>query len=928
MQRKLFQKIFTATITFILLLTGVASGAENKNGLCKELQLADIPVADNTNNWHVPEGSMRLVQHYNNQLVAGSDAYCVLPGGQTPTWSSPSCKGRTLWYGHDGIDLHRKGGPANVDDVFALSNAIVILSHKDKLHGRWGANIILATRPNKYSNEILTFQYAHLYEEHKNNKLIYTSRKVDACDIVETGQSLAKVGGTGRWPTHLHFSVRRWANVEALNKSIGTKGDELFGKGYARASNILKTKHFLDPLGLIYQSFLDFQQDENGNMTGDKNLMPFVINMRAYGIEYGLYDGTYGAFKPVKRRELARWLKIATMQENKDQQIATFDDVAKNDPDFSYIEALTTYPELVSVINAEHTCSSSGHNFCPNEEVNRAEALKMTVLAFYANEYQSFYNDYFWFIKAESFAGQLAGVLGIDQSMLFTDIKGDDWFSSYVYFGVKKGIVAIQKDHHFNPANSVTRQEMAKWVTLGYEEIHSLGPIGKTCGSIVCNQGEFCDMFELKCKQYASCIPTETTYCEVGGGYDACETNFQCNQGETKTQPCGNGGTETAFCNENCQWGQFGECKGSGPCKAGEQSSCGNCGIMICNTSNQWSPCQNQGECNAGITESKSCNQVGTQTHTCSSNCTWGNYTACTAICTPGQTQTQSCQSGSYTGTQTKTCNQTGNWGYWETCQVPQECTPGQTQTQSCQSGSYTGTQTKTCDQTGHWGIWESCTVQCECSSGACCDGCNYYSSTYGCKSWYEYRCTGNNPGDDAQKQQKRQSCNGYSSSCNGSIQSYGWFTQENCSTSQVCEMNNGISQCVADSTCSDQYILPTTQSCSSNPNASGNPTLCMNIQKISGSTFKYQICKQSGSFTSNYDYYLSDDSYLIKFTKYTGKANQQCSEWQPFSTSYINGYGSTNGAGLVVKVSSPTGCTEQACQYHTGGITIRKECL
>ena len=548
---------------------------------------------------------------------------------------------------------------------------------------------------------------------------------------------------------------------------------------------------------------------------------------------------------------------------------------------------MSRYPSPVPVVNPHHSCSEDGHYFCPDNDVNRAEALKMTVLSFYNDEYQAFYKKYFWQMKAGMALQSLAYVLKVRIDSLFSDVPLGEWFASYVYFGIYKGIVAMQPDGLFRPADPVSRQEMAKWVTLGYEYLNSPSVFSSVCDGLVCSKNEYCDVPTAKCSEIAYCVPSETLKCEVGGGYDACEQDPQCVSGETESQSCGNGGKQTRTCEDDCQWGQFGQCVGGGDCSAGQSMHCGNCGFMVCGADNHWGECLNQGVCSSGSVDTASCNGVGTKHRTCSSNCSFGAWSSCSA-----------------------------------------ECSPGQTQSQGCSSGGYSGTQSRTCDSSGHWGPFGSCVVNCECNSGVCCDGCHYGSSALKCKSWYEYRCAGNNPGDDAQQQLYKQYCSGHSSSCNGAIQGYGWGIKENCSSSQVCEMNNGVSHCIADSSCSDQFLASSTHSCYSNPSGSGNPTLCMDLQHSSGSVWRYRVCKSGGSFGNQFDYRLVDDHYLIHFTRYTESAGASCSPWHTVDVKYINGYGASNGAGLKVEVRSPAGCTANGCQYSTGGATIRKECL
>ncbi len=906
-------------------------------GVCSEPDV--VTKSENCDSVNLDEFLTANIQHPVLPLVGKTRGWRITQRYNT-WWDDPD----RYKAGHNGLDVGGEYGGSVIgkEKVYSAFPGQVVIS---RFNDGWGNSITIASKVNRYSDEIITLSYHHL-----------DKRFVASCNYVYAGDLIGMEGKSGdnKWLAHLHLTVRRWANKEHLlhwltygkedwhnaylvfgsNAYFGHNGKMFKGSYDPGISNIVAGNPYyeyghLNPDGLLRHYFLDFQTDNAGNMVGDKNLMPFVMRMQRYGIEFGHFDGSYGALDHVKRRELARWLKIASMQDDLPYSPAvTFDDVPFSDPDFPYIEVMSRYPSPVPVINPHHSCTKDGHTFCPDRDVNRAEALKMTVLAFYNDEYQAFYKKYFWQMKAGMALQSLAYVLKVPLDSLFSDVPLGEWFASYVYFGIYKGIVAMQPDGLFRPADPVSRQEMAKWVTLGYEYLNSSSDFVSICDDMVCAKDEFCDAPKNQCSEIAYCVPSETLKCEVGGGYDACEQDAQCSSGESESQSWGNGGTQTGVCGDDCQWGEFGQCVGGGECTTGQSLQCGNCGTMVCGSNHHWGACLNQGVCSPGYVETVSCNGVGTKKHTCEANCSFGAWSSCSAECSPGQTQSQSCSSGGYSGTQSRTCDSSGHWGPFGSCVVSQECSPGQTQSQSCSSGGYSGTQSRTCDSSGHWGPFGSCVVNCECSSGICCDGCHYDSSAFKCKSWYEYRCEGSNPGNDAQKQLYKQYCSGHSAGCDGAIKGYGWTTKEDCSSSQVCEMNNGVPQCVADTSCSDQFLTSSTHSCYSNPSGAGNPTLCMDLQHISGSSWRYRVCKSGSSFGNQFDYRLVDDHYLIHFTRYTENAGVSCSSWHSFDVKYINGYGASNGAGLKVEVRSPAGCIESGCQYSTGVATIRKECL
>lgn len=84
----------------------------------------------------------------------------------------------------------------------------------------------------------------------------------------------------------------------------------------------------------------------------------------------------------------------------------------------------------------------SDNTFRPANYVNRAEAMKIILLAKYSAE-------------------QISG-----GSMTFPDVKNSDWFAKYVAFGVSRGFISGYKDNKFHPANNLTRGEAAKIISL------------------------------------------------------------------------------------------------------------------------------------------------------------------------------------------------------------------------------------------------------------------------------------------------------------------------------------------------------------------------------------------------------------------------------------------------------------------------------
>lgn len=855
----------------VISMTGEALAKKQKNGVCKELKLSDIPVINNNGDWHMPEESMRITQTYNNSK---SEGWCKVGGVQAPG-SSPACDTRKTYYGHDGIDIHRYQGAAGVDGAFAVEDAIVIASQTWKQNSGWGESVAIALRVNAASEEILTFHYAHFHIDSEG-----TTRNFNACEEVKRGDELGKVGGSGGYPVHLHFTVRRWSNLATLKEAIGASGSALFENGYSYGKDsYLEDGGYLDPYGLLYNTYKDYELKEDGNEPAHVWSLPFAQKMRKLGIEFGLWNGKYGAGELAKRRDIARWMKIAAGLGSGSVATATFEDVPTNDVDFNYIEVLTKHPlqgpEHLKVINAQHTCKDGGKFFCPDQYANRIDTLKMTIMTFYGNDFLEHYDE----IVAQAIYHKKWGF------PFFFDVGLNDWYLPYVWYGVQKGLVTFNTT--FNPGDPVKKEEVAKWVILGYENAN--GPMSDHCDYVICKPGEHCSPESSICTKSPECVTSETNDCNHGGGVigdppHPCD-NANCTPGETNTQSCGSGGTQTSTCTDQCQWSPWSDCTGDGPCSNGEISPCSNCGTMTCGSNNQWGPCQGQGECNPGGTQQQTCNAVGQQTSTCNSNCSWSSWSTCTAECIPGQTQQQNCTTGGQQGTQTQACNSSGQWGSWETC-----------------------------------------ITNCQCSSGLCCDGCNLKSSSNVCNSWTEYQCQGSSPGQDAQSQLVQTYCSGSNSSCSGQTQGNGWQTYDNCSSSEVCVMSGGQSQCVPDQSCEDSYEASTSVSC-----YSGNPSgveICLYLQQVSGATWKYKICKSGSTFSNNYDYEIIDlknpSQYLHSGT---GQSQSSCTGWHNINMNYITQYGQTNGATLRAQLYSPSGCSQSSCWFRSSLITFWLDC-
>jgi murein DD-endopeptidase MepM/ murein hydrolase activator NlpD len=695
-------------LSLVTLSYGARAEDEIKDSTCEDLTPEDIPLASYRNGLAMPESAITINQAYNTSY---DDGY-----GYDGVWM----------YGHDGLDTEGASDTAGENDVYDILRGIVVLSKSRGVTGGWGESIIVASRMNAFSEEIITHHYHHLHVSEDG----VTTRLYNACDIVEEYDTIAGEGNTGHSNgSHLHLSIRRWENIAALNEAVAAGGKALFGYGYTFGDDD-KLFRNLDPEGFLFGSFLDYPWDEQDTSPYAWSF-PYASQMRIIGIDYGLYDGRFGAGEPVTRRQAARWMKIGAMLDSYRPSVSTFTDVPLTDKDSPYIERLVMFPSGHPVIDPEHTCVDQGYAFCPDAGVNRAEALKMVIMAFYGDEFIEEYHRTIWNQSYE---------IAILLLNAFVDVPAIAWYAPYIYFGVNKGFVTEQD--LFHPYDTIRKEELAKWIVLGSQHLGAVED--GICSNVICPDNHYCSVSGGGCVEVPACVPSETVQCEVGGGYAP--------PSDPETDP------------ENCQ-----------------------------------------------------------------------------------------------------------------------------------------------------------------CLSGICCDGCNYKSAGEVCEQWYVYRCEGPNPGQDSQKALVREYCSGVSWDCVGQQEQLGWQTYEDCSSSQSCEIQNGMPECVG--SCADTYSADSAEACYCNPQGSGNPTLCLEVEKISGASFQYRVCKD-GTFQNDFTYRLKDDNNNLNFTQYSGSAGASCTPWKTFSVSYIDGYGGINGAGLHAEVVSPSGCAQSECLYRTGTVTVVKECI
>jgi len=503
--------------------------ADPPSDFCRNIVFSELPVA----NFHIPTSlpmeEMRITQKYN---TSRADGFCTVADIQYSATDS-HCSGHTVYFGHDGLDLHPQGDGPGINDVLAVQDGIVIASHQTDTFPGWGESIIIASRINAYSEELITFHYHHL---HRTLNPYKTSRLFGPCDRVIAGVSIAKEGNTGNWPTHLHVSVKRWKNLAELNNLIQNQPEKIYGSGYSMGDSS-KLVHCLDPEGLFYDHFNEFQQEQPAYLDWQWSL-PYAKEMRYQGWFLGDFSGSFGVELNVTRREAARWIKQALRLMTADYGgPAIFYDVPPGDPDFPYINTLAVQQKTIPVINPAGSCTAGGHYFCPDQDLSRAEALKMIVAGFYHQEFLEVYNNWVWKAQAPLADNLLSH---------FNDVAAYSWYAPYVYFAWKNGLTG--EGSFFYPANPIRRAELAKWLVIAYQ--HVTGAAAGYCQSAYCQEAYFCEESSLSCQPIPQCIPWENSPCPLGGGYLVGGGNGNGGTGPAQSE-CQAGSDQLALCPDN-----------------------------------------------------------------------------------------------------------------------------------------------------------------------------------------------------------------------------------------------------------------------------------------------------------------------------------------------------------------------------------------
>jgi hypothetical protein len=109
-----------------------------------------------------------------------------------------------------------------------------------------------------------------------------------------------------------------------------------------------------------------------------------------------------------------------------------------------------------------------------------------------------------------------------------------------------------------------------------------------------------------------------------------------CEPAAEDVRPCGDCGSQIRVCQNDGQWGLFGDCEDQGECTPGDERriACNDmCGVFVdtCADTCGWErddECVGSGECTRGTTQTRECDG-GVEFRTCTDQCGWAEWSAC-----------------------------------------------------------------------------------------------------------------------------------------------------------------------------------------------------------------------------------------------------------------------------------------------------------
>ncbi len=208
--------------------------------------------------------------------------------------------------------------------------------------------------------------------------------------------------------------------------------------------------------------------------------------------------------------------------------------------------------------------------------------------------------------------------------------------------------------------------------------------------------------------------------CSARGVWEAqpglCEGSGQCQPFAVLQEDCAHCGTRERLCDEECQWGDWGECVPSGVCspREVEVTGCGPCGLGVgqrtCGDTCEWDPWSScfadASICIPGMRLEEVCDDCSLASQTCTDECLWSDVSQCLpqSCWEAGTTETRVCLCG---GTESRVCEDGGCYGPWSGCDTDNLLCPENGAVVPCAGGCATTTCTNYC--------FEACPVACHC---------------------------------------------------------------------------------------------------------------------------------------------------------------------------------------------------------------------
>ena len=247
----------------------------------------------------------------------------------------------------------------------------------------------------------------------------------------------------GTFITNFSFNASDSQDAETILKNLKFRWDF----NYTGANDIVYDTGFLfNPI--TYRTFKGETgerrirlevEDEDGNRSSvvkSINLhwaSPYLEKLYYRGIMRGDSKGDFTPDRYVTRAELIKMVVMAAgLQSGYATYTESFTDVKKEDWFASYVQTAKDKGLIVGY---------SDGRFMPARNVNRAEALKIILLAF---NQQLIHNC----------------------SNIFGDIKDDDWYARYVCTGYRLEVIQGYADKNFHAERAMTRAEAAKVISL------------------------------------------------------------------------------------------------------------------------------------------------------------------------------------------------------------------------------------------------------------------------------------------------------------------------------------------------------------------------------------------------------------------------------------------------------------------------------